>query len=45
LTRRGEIEAALDELEFLVEVLPPEHQKYAETVIESLRRRLEPAPR
>ncbi len=43
LTRRGEIEAALDELEFLFEVLPPEHQEYAETVIEALRRKLQDA--
>jgi uncharacterized protein YjgD (DUF1641 family) len=45
LTRREEIEAALDELEFLFEVIPPELQEYAETVIEALRRKLEQAPR
>ncbi|KAB2312886.1 hypothetical protein F8A87_04115 [Betaproteobacteria bacterium SCN2] len=43
LTRRSEIEAALDELEFLFEVLPPEHQEYAESVIEALRRKLQDA--
>lgn len=45
LTRRDEIEAALDELEFLFEVLPPEHQEYAETLIEALRKKLQQAPR
>jgi hypothetical protein len=45
LTRREEIEAALDELEFLFEVIPPELQEYAETVIEALHRKLEQAPR
>jgi uncharacterized protein YjgD (DUF1641 family) len=45
LTRREEIEAALDELEFLFEVIPPELQEYAETVIEALRKKLEQAPR
>lgn len=40
LTRRAEIEAALDELEYLFEVMPPEMQGYAEPVIESLRAKL-----
>jgi hypothetical protein len=40
LTRREEIEAALDELEYLFEVIPPEMQEYAEPIIESLRRKL-----
>jgi hypothetical protein len=40
LTTRDEIEAALDELEYLFEVMPPEMQGYAEPVIEALRRKL-----
>jgi len=40
LTGRAEIEAALDELEYLFEVMPPEMQEYAEPVIETLRRKL-----
>lgn len=40
LVRRAEIESALDELEYLFEVMPPEMQEYAEPVIESLRRKL-----
>lgn len=40
LTTREEIEAALDELEYLFEVIPPEMQEYAEPVIEQLRRKL-----
>jgi hypothetical protein len=40
LTRRNEIEAALDEIEYLFEVMPPEMQEYAEPVIESLRSKL-----
>lgn len=40
LTTREEIEAALDELEYLFEVIPPEMQEYAEPVIEELRRKL-----
>jgi hypothetical protein len=40
LTARHEIEAALDELEYLFEVIPPEMQEYAEPVIETLRLRL-----
>lgn len=37
LTTRDEIEAALDELEYLFEVIPPEMQEYAEPVIAALR--------
>ncbi|MFN3544474.1 MAG: hypothetical protein ACK4UX_06450 [Thiobacillus sp.] len=44
LNRRGEIEAALDELEYLFEVMPPEMQGYAEPVIEALRAKLANAP-
>ena len=40
LTRRAEIEAALDEVEYLFEVMPPEMQEYAEPVIDSLRAKL-----
>ena len=40
LTGRAEIEAALDELEYLFEVMPPEMQEYAEPVIDTLRRKL-----
>lgn len=40
LTTREEIEAALDELEYLFEVIPPEMQEYAEPVIAALRARL-----
>lgn len=41
LNTHEEVEAALDELEFLFEVIPPELQEYAETVIELLRRKLD----
>lgn len=40
LTARDEIEAALDELEYLFEVIPPEMQEYAEPVIMALRAKL-----
>ncbi len=40
LTTRAEIEQALDELEFLFEVIPPEMQEYAEPVIAALRVKL-----
>jgi len=40
LTRREDIEAARDELEYLFEVIPPEMQEYAEPIIASLRRKL-----
>lgn len=45
LTQRGEIESALDELEYLFEVMPPEMQEYAQPVIEALRRKLVDASR
>lgn len=44
LDAREEIEAALDELEYLFEVIPPEMQEYAEPVIEALRKKLAAAP-
>ena len=40
LTTRQEVEAALDELEYLFEVIPPEMQEYAEPVIAALRDKL-----
>jgi hypothetical protein len=40
LTRRGDIEAALDRLEYLMEVLDPELQEPAYGLIEQLRRKL-----
>lgn len=40
LVRRAEIEAALDEVEYLFEVMPPEMQEYAEPVIASSRAKL-----
>lgn len=40
LTTRAEIEAALDEVEWLFEVIPPELQEHAETLIETLRLKL-----
>lgn len=40
MTGHAEIEEALDELEYLFEVMPPEMQEYAEPVIEALRRKL-----
>lgn len=40
LTTRAELEHALDELEFLFEVIPPELQEYAEPVIAELRVKL-----
>ena len=40
LTQRAEIEAALDELEYLFEVIPPEMQEYAEPVIAALHDKL-----
>jgi hypothetical protein len=39
-TQRREIESALDELEYLFEVIPTEMQEYAEPVIEALRKKL-----
>lgn len=44
LTRREDIIMALDELEFLFEVIPPELQEYAEPVIEALRKKLADTP-
>lgn len=44
LTQREDIVAALDELEFLFEVIPPELQEYAEPVIEALRKKLADTP-
>lgn len=44
LTQRTEIEAALDEMEYLFEVIPPEMQEYAEPVIDALRKKLEQLP-
>ena len=40
LTERADIEAALDELEYLFEVIPPEMQEYAEPLIAQLRVKL-----
>lgn len=43
LTSRSELETVLDELEFLFEVIPPEMQDNAETLIAQLRKKLEDA--
>jgi len=43
LTSRSELETVLDELEFLFEVIPPEMQENAETLIAQLRKKLEDA--
>lgn len=40
LTGRAEIETALDEVEYLFEVIPPDLQDLAEQVIERLRQKL-----
>ena len=40
LTERGEIETVLDEIEYLFEVIPPEMQDNAETLIRLLREKL-----
>jgi hypothetical protein len=40
LTGRDEIETALDEIEFLFEVIPPDMQDNAETLITQLRKKL-----
>ena len=40
LTGRDEIETVLDELEYLFEVIPPEMQDNAETLIALLREKL-----
>lgn len=41
LTDRDEIVAALDEIEYLFEILPPEMQDSAEQLIQRLRHKLE----
>ena len=43
LTGRGEIEAALDRLEYVFEVVPPEVQDNVETSIRMLREKLKDA--
>ena len=43
LTRRAEIESLLDDVEYLFEVLPPEMQDPAYTLIDQLRAKLETA--
>ena len=40
LTSRNDIETVLDELEYLFEVIPPEMQDNAETLITMLREKL-----
>lgn len=40
LTGRSEIETVLDELEYLFEVIPPDMQENAETLIGLLRQKL-----
>lgn len=40
LTGRAEIETALDEVEYLFEVIPPDLQELAEQIIERLRQKL-----
>ena len=40
LTRRDQVERALDDVEYLFEVIPPEMQDQAETLIDALRKRL-----
>jgi hypothetical protein len=40
LTQRDEIETALDEVEYLFEVIPPELQDLAEPIIQALRKKL-----
>ena len=44
LTGRGQIEEALDKMEYLFEVIPPEMQEPAEQLIEMLRKKLQDAP-
>ena len=43
LTSRNDIETALDELEYLFEVIPPDMQHSAEQLISMLREKLENA--
>lgn len=45
LTGRDEIEEALDEIEYLFEVIPPEMQENAEQLISLLREKLKAAER
>ncbi len=45
LTGRDEIEEALDEIEYLFEVIPPEMQENAEQLISLLREKLKAADR
>ncbi|NNJ95395.1 MAG: hypothetical protein HKP57_11660 [Halobacteria archaeon] len=45
LTGRDEIEEALDEIEYLFEVIPPEMQDNAEQLISLLREKLKAADR
>ncbi len=40
LTQRNQIETALDEVEYLFEVIPPELQDLAEPIIQALRKKL-----
>ncbi len=40
LTRRDQVETVLDEVEYLFEVIPPEMQDQAESIIGALRKRL-----
>lgn len=44
LTQRDEIEEALDQVEYLFEVIPPELQDLAEPIIETLRKKLAGCP-
>jgi hypothetical protein len=44
LTQRDEIEVALDQVEYLFEVIPPELQDLAEPIIETLRKKLADCP-
>ena len=39
LTQRDQIETALDQVEYLFEVIPPELQDLAEPIIEALRKK------
>ena len=41
LRQRDQIETVLDEVEYLFEVIPPELQDLAETIIEALRKKLD----
>lgn len=41
LRQRDQIEAVLDEVEYLLEVIPPELQDLAEPIIEALRKKLD----